>query len=73
MNQVAYVQDPARSEVDRGVIWHDVVQAPRATLTGVQAVGVVVYSRKEGALTNDGTNRDWDGKRLLIPVTGLSN
>lgn len=65
-----YVQDLRLESKSVDSQWYDTVTVPKEELSGVAKIGIAVYdpTGKYPPLTIDFGDRDWDGRRLLIPI-----
>ena len=61
-----YRQNKGEAVVSSGDTWFDEVSIPR--MKGASAIAIGIYTKKEGLLPIDRGPRDWDGKRLVIPL-----
>jgi hypothetical protein len=69
LSQVAYPQDNADRHLQAGETWVDrVVNIPVQQLRGVEAIGLCLFRQGVGALPADRGRRDYNGRRLLMPI-----
>lgn len=70
VGQSDHPQDRARASVSADMLWHDVIPIPASKARGATAVAVGFLRESEWLPADRGT-RDWDGRRLLIPLPDM--
>ena len=64
-----YPQNRGETVVNSGDTWLDDVRIPRSKMKDVSAIALEsIQEKRTGLLPIDRGQRDWDGKRLLIPL-----
>ena len=66
--QADYKQSPEGAAVVPGMMWRDIVQIPVAQLKGATALAIGLMGAGEKWLPADRGQRDWENRRLLIPL-----
>jgi peptidoglycan/LPS O-acetylase OafA/YrhL len=66
--QADYPQDVGRRWVHAHEVWSDRLVIPAVKTAGAAYVAIGIHSEKEGLAPIDKGMRDWDGRRLLLPL-----
>jgi hypothetical protein len=68
LSQTDYPQDAIGGQVATGTAWVDQVDFGPQQLPGATAVGIALLDPDVGLLPIDHGPRDWDDRRLLLPL-----
>lgn len=61
--------DVGRLAIPSGTQWIQVFQVPRSAIKEATSMGLAMYNSPKALFNGEGGERDWDGKRLILPLT----